>query len=33
MRFCGKHELVKLSEQADQYGSWLNATYKGVLND
>ena len=31
MRFCGKHDLVKISEQADQYGSWLNATYKGVL--
>ena len=33
MRFCGKFELIKLSEQADTVGQWLNKTYTGVLND
>ena len=33
MRFCGKHNLIKCSESADQFGRWLNETYKGVLND
>lgn len=33
MRFCGKFELVKASEQAEQFGRWLNATYQGVLDD
>jgi 5'-3' exonuclease len=33
MRFCGKYELNKLSESAEQYARWLNETYKGVLND
>lgn len=33
MKFCGKFELVKLSDSADQVGSWLNKTYNGVLND
>lgn len=33
LKFCGKYELVKLSEQADTIGRWLNETYKGVLND
>lgn len=33
MRFCGRHELNRVSEQADQYARWLNETYKGVLND
>ena len=32
MKFCGKHDLVKISESAEQYGSWLNKTYKGVLD-
>lgn len=31
MRFCGKHELVKLSEQADSFARWLNAPYTGDL--
>jgi len=33
MRFCGKFELTRASEQAEQYGRWLNASYQGVLND
>ena len=33
MRFCGRHDLIKCSESADQFGRWLNETYKGVLND
>lgn len=33
MKFCGKFELNRASEQAEQYGRWLNATYQGVLND
>jgi 5'-3' exonuclease len=33
MKFCGRFELNRISEQADQYGRWLNQTYKGVLDD
>jgi hypothetical protein len=33
MKFCGRHDLVKISESAEQYGRWLNATYPGALND
>jgi len=33
MQFCGKYELNKLSENAEQVGQWLNKTYEGVLND
>ena len=33
LKFCGKYELTKLSEQADSIGRWLNQTYKGVLDD
>lgn len=33
MRFCGRHELIKISESAEQYASWLNKTYQGVLNE
>jgi hypothetical protein len=32
LRFCGKYELIKLSEQAEPIGRWLNETYKGVLD-
>jgi 5'-3' exonuclease len=32
MRFCGKHDLVKISDQAEQYSQWLNSNYKGVLD-
>lgn len=31
MRFCGKYELTKISEQADTFAKWLNSPYKGVL--
>jgi hypothetical protein len=31
LRFCGKYELVKLSEKAETYGAWLNRPYTGVL--
>ena len=33
MKFCGKYELNKASEQAETYARWLNETYKGVLDD
>jgi 5'-3' exonuclease len=33
MKFCGKYELVKASESAEQYARWLNQTYQGVLDD
>lgn len=33
MRFCGKYELVKISEQAETYARWLNNTYKGTILD
>jgi 5'-3' exonuclease len=33
MKFCGRHELVKISENAEQYSQWLNQTYQGVLDD
>ena len=33
LRFCGKYELTRCSDSADQFGRWLNETYKGVLND
>lgn len=33
LKFCGKYELVKLSEQAETVSRWMNETYKGILND
>jgi 5'-3' exonuclease len=33
LRFCGKFDLVKVSENANSFASWMNKTYKGVLND
>ena len=33
MKFCGKYELNKLSESAEQYARWLNETYKGHLDE
>ena len=33
MRFCGRHELTRVSDQAEQYSRWLNQTYQGVLDD
>lgn len=31
LRFCGRYELTKLSDQAEAVGRWLNQTYRGVL--
>ena len=33
LKFCGKYDLVKLSESADSVGRWLNETYHGMLDD
>jgi 5'-3' exonuclease len=32
MKFCGKYQLNRISENADQFGKWLNMTYQGALN-
>ena len=32
MKFCGKYELNKISEQAETYAKWLNNPYKGTVN-
>jgi 5'-3' exonuclease len=29
MKFCGKYELTKISDQAETYAKWLNSPYKG----
>jgi hypothetical protein len=31
MKFCAKHELTKISDQATQFAKWLNSPYSGVL--
>jgi 5'-3' exonuclease len=31
LKFCGKYELTKCSDSAEQFGSWLNKFYQGVL--
>jgi hypothetical protein len=31
LKFCGKFDLIKLSDQSDPIGRWLNKTYEGVL--
>jgi len=31
MKFCGRYELTKISEQSDTYTKWLNTPYKGSL--
>ena len=31
LKFCGKYELTRLSDNAEQYGRWLNQTYQGAL--
>jgi len=33
MKFCGKYELNRISENPEQFARWLNSTYQGVLND
>ena len=32
MKFCGKYELLKISEQAEAYAKWLNSPYVGCLS-
>lgn len=32
MKFTGKYELEKISQNAENYAKWLNAPYKGILN-
>lgn len=32
MRFCGRFQLNRIGDQAEQYARWLNATYQGVLD-
>jgi 5'-3' exonuclease len=31
MKFCGRHQLTKISEQAEAYAKWLNNPYTGSL--
>jgi len=33
MKFCGKYELTKISDQATTYAQWLNSEYKGSLHE
>lgn len=33
MKFCGKYELSKISENAETYAKWLNATYQGKVHE
>jgi 5'-3' exonuclease len=33
MKFCGKYELQKISDQADSFAKWLNSEYKGTLHE
>lgn len=33
MRFCGKYELNKISDQVETYARWMNAAYSGVLKE
>jgi 5'-3' exonuclease len=33
MKFCGRYELTKISEQAETYSKWLNSPYEGVLHE
>ena len=32
MKFCGKYQLERISQNAEQFGRWMNKTYQGVLN-
>ena len=33
MKFCGKYELVKITEQIEQYAKWMNSVYEGKLHN
>ena len=32
MKFCARHELTRIADQADQYSRWLNQIYQGALD-
>jgi hypothetical protein len=33
MRFCGKHNLEKISQNVEAFSKWLNTPYTGQLNE
>jgi 5'-3' exonuclease len=33
MKFCGKYELTKISQNAETYSKWLNSPYQGTLHE
>lgn len=33
MKFCGKYDLAKISQNADTYAKWLNSPYKGTVHE
>jgi 5'-3' exonuclease len=33
MKFCGKYELNKISENAEAYAKWLNSPYEGKVHE
>jgi 5'-3' exonuclease len=33
MKFCGKYELTKISENAENFSKWLNAPYQGNVHE
>lgn len=33
MKFCGKYELQKISDNAETYSKWLNSPYRGILHE
>lgn len=32
IKFCGKYELTRISDQGETYAKWLGNPYKGILN-
>lgn len=32
LKFCGKYDMIKMSEQADNYVKWLESSYPGANN-
>lgn len=33
MKFCAKHQLIRISDNAEQFAKWLNNTYQGELDN
>jgi len=33
MKFTGKYDLKKISDQAETYAKWLNSAYNGTLKN